>query len=141
MTINRMTIDDLKCLKLDEPWMYERFRNYFQCNIGPAFIVTEAGLPVCAFGALFEWGNGGACEVWFNLISNNRAFSAAKLVKRKIKELAESFKITRMQAIVKCESKINNRFMEFMGFVNETPNGMKNKLHTGQTAYMYSRCF
>ena len=141
LTIRPMTLEDVPKLKLDEEWMYERYRNYLECKTGPSFIVEEANQSICAFGALFEWGGGGACEVWYNLIEKKRTFNIARIVKRLIESLATRYKITRMQAIVKCDSKVNNRFMDFMGFINETPFGMKNKLYNGHDAYLYSRVF
>jgi hypothetical protein len=136
-----MMLDDIPRLKLEEPWMYERFVNYLQNSIGPAFIIEEEGRSICAFGALFEWGPGGACEVWFNLIEQRRTFNIARTIKRLIVKNAEQYKIKRMQAIVECGNAVNNRFMKFLGFINETPFGMKNKLHNGRPAYLYSRCF
>ena len=141
LTFRPMTIEDVPKLKLDEVWMYERFRNYLNCDNGPALVVEEQGQALCAFGAIFEWGKGGSCEVWFNIIENKRTFNIVRIVRRSIEKLALKHKITRMQAIVRCDSAINLRFMRFMGFINETPAGMKNKLHNGQSAYLFSRCF
>jgi hypothetical protein len=136
-----MTTDDVAKLKLQEQWMYDRFYDYLERGIGPAYMVEEQGRALCAFGALFEWGGSGACEVWFNFIERARAFNIVRIFRRLLPELAERHKITRMQAVVQCGTQLNKRFMEFLGFINETPNGMKNKLHNGQTAYLYSRCF
>lgn len=140
LTFRPMRLEDVPKLKLDEEWMYDRFTNYIQCNRGPGFVIEEKGQALCAFGAIFEWGPEGACEVWFNLIENKRTFNIVRIVKREIVKLAVRYKITRMQAIVRCDSDINIRFMRFMGFINETPDGMKSKLHDGQSAYLYSRC-
>ena len=136
-----MTLEDIPKLKLNEVWMYDRYKYYLEQKTGPAFIVEEDNRAICAFGALFEWGGKGACEVWFNLIEKRRIFNVVRIIKRLIVELAEKYKVTRMQAIVKCESEVNNRFMKFLGFINETPFGMKNKLYNGNDAYMYSRTF
>lgn len=121
--------------------MYDRFIDYLARDLGPAYIVEEGAKTLCAFGALFEWGSQGACEVWFNLIDRTRAFNIVRILKRLLPELAIRYGVTRMQAIVQCSVEANRRFMEFMGFANETPNGMKNKLYNGQTAYLYSRIF
>ena len=48
-----MTLDDVPKLKLDVPWMYERFRNYIEHNSGPAWVLEEQGQVLCAFGAIF----------------------------------------------------------------------------------------
>lgn len=136
-----MNEDDVPKLKLEEPWMYERFIDCFARDLGPAYIVEEGANAMCAFGALFEWGSNGACEVWFNLIEKRRVLNVLRIFKRLLPKLAQRYKVTRMQAIVKCGSIVNNRFMKFLGFENETPNGMKNKLYNGGTAYLYSRCF
>jgi len=141
MTIRQMTINDVSKLKLEEPWMCERFTNAIENELGPAFIVEEGGRAICAFGGLFEWGNKGACEVWFNLIEKRHILNVARIFKRLIVKLAEKYEVTRMQAIVRCDSAVNNRFMEFMGFINETPFGMKNKLYNGRDAFMYARYF
>ena len=135
-----MILEDVPKLKLDEKWMEVRFENYIKDDNGPAFVIEEQGRALCAFGAIFEWGRGGACEVWFNFIEYKRTFNICRIVKREIEKLAIKNKITRMQAIVRCDSEINIRFMRFMGFINETPNGMKSKLHDGDSAYLYSRC-
>ncbi len=136
-----MTSEDVPKLKLEEPWMYDRFIDYFARDLGPAYVAEEEGRTLCAFGALFEWGGAGACEVWFNLIDGARSFNIARILKRLLPELASRYNITRMQAIVQCGIRVNKRFMEFMGFANETPNGMKNKLYNGRTAWLYSRLF
>ena len=141
LTIREMTLEDVPKLKLDEEWMYERYEYHLSNKTGPALIAEEDGQALCAFGALFEWGQSGACEVWFNLIARRRTFNVVRILKRLIVELAARHKVTRMQAIVKCDSAVNNRFMRFMGFVNETPGGMKNKLYNGNDAFMYSRVF
>ncbi len=136
-----MTSSDVPKLKLEEPWMYERFIDCLARDIGPAYIVEEGDIALCAFGALFEWGSQGACEVWFNLIEKRRLFNVARIFRRLLPDLAKRHKVTRMQAIVKCGNGVNSRFMKFLGFENETPNGMKNKLYNGGTAFMYSRVF
>ncbi len=140
LTFRPMTLDDVPKLKLDVEWMYDRYRDYLKNNNGPAFVIAEQGRALCAFGAIFEWGRAGACEVWFNLIENKRTFNIARIVKRAIEKLAIQYKVTRMQALVRCDSDVSIRFMRFMGFINETPNGMKSKLHDGQSAYIFSRC-
>ncbi len=141
LTFRPMALDDVPLLKLDEEWMYERFHNYIECDNGPALVIEEQGQALCAFGIIFEWGLAGACEVWFNLIENKRTFNIARILKRTIEKMVVQHKITRMQAIVRCDSAVNLRFMRFMGFVNETPHGMKNKLPDGHSAFLYSRCF
>lgn len=140
LTFRQMKLEDVPLLKLDAEWMYERFRHYIECNNGPAGVFEEKGQVLCAFGAIYEWGIEGACEVWFNLIENRRTFNIARIIKRGIQEFAVRNKITRMQAIIRCDSEVNIRFMRFMGFINETPNGMRSKLHDGKSAYLYSRC-
>ena len=136
-----MNKDDVPKLKLDVDWMYDRYTTYLNCNLGPAYVIEEDGQAICAFGAIFEHGWGGACEVWFNFIEKKRTFNIARIFKRLLAELAEKYEVTRMQAIVKCDSEINARFMKFIGFINETPFGMKNKMPDGQGAYLFSRCF
>ena len=141
LTFREMTIDDVPKLKLDEDWMRDRFITYFKANTGPAFVIEERGKALAAFGALFEWKWGGPCEVWFNLIENRRTFDIVRMFKRLIVGLAGKYEVTRMQAIIKCDSKKNMRWMKFLGFENETPNGMKKKLPDGRDAYLFARCF
>lgn len=141
MIIRQMDIDDVPKLRLEETWMYDRFRNYFECGIGPAWMVEKNGRMLCAFGALFEWKWGGACEVWFNLLDRKYIISAVKIIKRYLPVIARSYNVKRAQAIVSRDSKINVRFLEFMNFYNETPNGMKHKLHNGKDAFLFARCF
>lgn len=135
-----MTAQDVPKLNLEESWMYDRFYDCIARNMGPTYIIEEEGVALCAFGAMFEWGNSGACEVWFNLIEKRRVFNLVRIIKRVLPKLVRKHKVTRMQAIVRSGSKANNRFVKFMGFENETPNGMKNKLPNDETAYLYSRC-
>ena len=129
LTIRRMAIEDVPKLKLDEQWMYERFRYCIENDIGPAWIISESGKALCAFGGLFEWGRSGACEVWLSFIERRRTLGITRLVKRLVTKLATEYNVTRMQAIVRCDSAVNNRFMRFLGFTNETPGGMRNKLY------------
>lgn len=141
MIIRPMTIQDVSKLRLEEEWMYERFRNYFLAGIGPAFIVESEGHSICAFGALFEWGYSGACEVWFNLIERVHTAAAVKIIRRYLSIMAGSFQIKRMQAIVACEQEKNAKFLQFFGFHNETPGGMRHKMYNGGDAYLYARYF
>ena len=141
LTIRDMTIDDVPRLKLDEDWMYERYKKYIECQLGPAKMITEEGQALCAFGAIFEWKWGGACQIWFNIIEYKRTFNIARIFKRLLVDLATQYGITRMEAVVRCDNRINNRWMEFLGFENETPCGMKKKLFGGHDAYLYSKGF
>jgi len=141
LTIREMTIDDVPMLKIKEVWMYDRYLKYITEQGGPAYVIEEEGQLLCAFGALFEWPQSGVCDVWFNIIEHKRTFNIARIFKRLLVRLAAQYKVTRMQAVVRCDSEVNSRFMKFLGFINETPFGMKNKLPDGEGAYLFARCF
>lgn len=140
MLIREMTKEDLPMLNLDE-WLIERYCHYIETQIGPSFIMEVNDEPICAFGALFEWGCEGACEVWFKLISNKNQFAMLRIMKKLLERLAKDYKINRMQALIDCNCKVHEKFIKFLGFYNETPCGMKNKMPNGNSAYLFARYF
>ena len=135
-----MTTEDIPCLKLREKWMYERYYDYLQTS-DSAWIIEDNGEILCAFGALFEWNSTSACEVWYNLIRKDKVFAMIKMLRKFIVNKAKELGIKRMQAVVECSSVTNEKFLKFMGFVNETPFGMKYKLYNGETAFLFARYF
>lgn len=139
MYVRQMKIEDIPLLKLKAKWMYDRYKDCFEREVGPAWIVENDGKSLCAFGALFEWE--GACEVWFNLINKEHTISIIRLLKRYLVEKAKEYNVRRMQALIGCGSEMNIKFIEKMGFHNETPNRMKNKMYDGSDAYLFARIF
>jgi len=140
LLLRDMDVKDVPLLRLEEEWMYQRFVQALSSDSSAAFIVEDES-PICAFGALFEWENHDAAEVWFNIIKKTNVYDAIKMIKRSIPLLAKDYQVKRMQAIIQCDKKEHVRFIEFMGFRNETPFGMKKKLYNGKDAYLFAKVF
>lgn len=138
MTVREMTIDDIAYLKLQADWMYDRYILYLTAGTGPAWIqLDDNGEPLCAFGAAFLYD--GVCEAWFNLIEKRHVISQVRTVQRFLSEQGKKFNVRRFHATVKCDYDIGRKFIEFLGFKCETPDGMKEYNPDGSDAYMYSR--
>jgi hypothetical protein len=154
--IRPMTIADVELLKFKEDWMADRYRQAIQANVGPAFIMEDESGPLCAFGAAIIWNGmwcGGAagntkgvCEAWYVLIDKRKILSQMKEVRKCIVGEAKRLGLHRVQATVKKDFETGIKFLEFLGFKNETPDhpdgtpgGMEGYIPDGSTALMYSR--
>lgn len=146
--IRKLTWSDIPKLKLKEPWMEERYKQYIGDGIGPAWIMEDEEGALCSFGAAIYWNNlscgnaekvNGVAEVWFILIDKRKILSQMKEVKKHITEESKNWDVHRLQAITKFDFEEGKRFFEFLGFRCETPNGMKSYFPDGSTALLYSR--
>lgn len=134
-----MTKEDVPLLKLEAPWMRDRYYRYLESKNGPALVMEDEGGLLCAFGAVFLWE--GTCEVWFSLIRQEHSVAMIRTVLRTIEQQASALHIRRMQATVRCDSEPSQTFIESLGFLLETPFGMKNYNPDGSAALLYSRSF
>lgn len=131
-----MTKEDIRFLKLDAEWMYERYERYLDCENNTAFAMEDEIGLLCAFGCAFLWD--GVCETWFNLIRKEKTITQIRTIKRYIEEQSKKLNICRMHSTVKCTSLIGIRFVEKLGFHCETPCGMKSYNPNGSDAFLYS---
>ena len=96
------------------------------------------------------WGIGGVVKMWpgvgefwmlltedFNDIITSHA--ALQEVRRFVDDRIKLYELIRAQAVVKCDFVAANKMIEFLGFENETPDGMENYLPDGSDAYMYAK--
>jgi len=134
INVRNMTVSDIPSLKLSEEWMRDRYIPYLESG-SPSYIVENEGRPLCAFGCVLLWD--GVCEVWYNLISREKTISQIRIIKKYLKEQAESLKIRRMQATIKCSSLVGRKFIEAMGFTLEGK--LKKFMPDYSDAFMYAR--
>jgi hypothetical protein len=141
MIIKKMTIEDVSLLKFDQQWLYEKYRQLYESGAMKVawMLRDDNGNPLCAFGALFIWE--GVCEVWFNLISKNNGLTQSRILKRYLEKVRAEHNVKRYYTYVVCNNRIAKKFIEFLGFTNETPNGMKNYLPSGEDVYLYARTY
>jgi hypothetical protein len=104
---------------------------------GPSFTGVYEGEIVGCGGVILFWkGVGEAWLITSPLVDKFR-LTFAKTIHRKLEELIKSLDLERVQAIVDAEFKTGQKFIERMGFINETPSGMK-KYIGGRTFYRYA---
>jgi RimJ/RimL family protein N-acetyltransferase len=132
-----MTASDIPSLVLEQESLREVYYEYFDEGRGPAWVLEDEGGPIACFGATILWP--GVCEVWFSLIRSDRNIVAIRSVKRFLKDQGERFGVKRFQSSVNVNNKVSIKFVEFFGFKNETPKGMKSYLPNGDDAYLFSR--
>ena len=149
INIRPMTVSDIDALGFDEQWIRTRYKQYIEAGVGPAWFVEDDVGPLCAFGAAIYWNNmwcggveesiSGVCEVWYILITKRKILSQMKALKSYIVEQAGNYGVHRIQAITKKDFGVGARFLEFLGFKCETPEGMEKYFPDGSTALLYSR--
>lgn len=136
INIRKLTTDDVPKLNLKAAWIEQMYIKYLSDEV-PAWMVEDENGPLCAFGGTQLWP--GVGEVWFNLIRKERVFTIIRIAKKYLRDQARKHGIRRLHATVNAEFKVGRRFVEAMGFVCETPEGMKQYNPDGSTAFMYSR--
>lgn len=92
---------------------------------------------VASFGYYELWP--GCFEVWAfpSIHVNNHTMLYLRTVKRYILALMDTYAPRRIQSTSYAD-EMHNRWMQFLGFTNETPNGMKAWSVLGQTFNMWS---
>lgn len=88
----------------------------------------------------------GVGEFWLMLTANckknniYRVIALAAIVE-KMEELINNNNLKRVQAIIRTDFPQAIKMIKVLGFVNETPEGMKNYFPDGCDAYLYARIF
>ena len=104
---------------------------------GPAFTGLFEGEIIACGGVLPFWkGMGEAWLVTSPLVEKFK-LSLAKSVHDKLEEIIKKMKLERVQTLVDGEHITGQKFIERLGFINETPNGMRKYLG-GRTYYRYA---
>lgn len=95
---------------------------------------------IIGIAGLFPLGNGNA-EAW--MFTSPLLSQHAKFVVRQIKEhlliCEDILKLNRIQAVCLESFEPAQRFLQRLGFVCETPNGMKNYGKDKETFFLYAR--
>lgn len=109
-------------------------------KFGGGGAIIENDLIIGIIGYYEMWP--GCLEVWaFPSIHVDRyAMLYLRTVKRYLNQIAEDFKPRRIQS-TSFDDDLHNRWMRFLGFTNETPNGMRNWSVLGQTFNLWSIIF
>jgi hypothetical protein len=112
---------------------------------GPAYtLVIEGEVVACAGVTILEPGKG---EAWALLSTLFYQYpkTAYKAIRKGLEDIIREKGLKRVQAFVKCgtgvptvDTQASCRFLEHLGFVNETPNAMK-AYHNGHDYYMFAR--
>lgn len=136
-TTREMTAADIPYLVLEHESLREVYYDYFDEGRGPAWVLEDEDGPIACFGATILWP--GVCEVWFSLVRTDRTITVIRNAKRFLEEQGKRFGVKRFQSSVNVNNEISIKFVEFFGFKNETPKGMKCYLPNGDDAYLFSR--
>lgn len=109
----------------------------YNLSRGPAFTAISNGDIIACGGVVPFWkGVGEAWLITSDLTEKFKIFFA-KTVHNKLEEIIKLMDFKRVQALIDSEHLIGQRFIERLGFKNETPEGMK-KYIGGRTFYRYS---
>ncbi|MCK5611575.1 GNAT family N-acetyltransferase [Candidatus Pacearchaeota archaeon] len=136
-TVREMVPADIPFLKLEHEWLRDVYYDYFDQGRGPAWVLEDEDGRIACFGASILWP--GVCEVWFSLIRTDMPIAVIRKAKRFLEEQGKRFGVKRFQCSVNVNNEISIKFVEFFGFKNETPKGMKFYLPNGDDAYLFSR--
>jgi hypothetical protein len=82
----------------------------------------------------------GVAEGWLFVSEKARDYPVVTILKLRkyMKELVKKYKLKRLQATILKGFKSGNRLVDILGFMCETPDGMKNFGHNGDTYMLYS---
>jgi hypothetical protein len=82
----------------------------------------------------------GVAEGWLFVSEKARAYPVLSVLKLRIyiKATIEKYNLKRLQATILKSFQSGNRLAEILGFTLETPDGMKNFGHNGDTYMLYS---
>jgi hypothetical protein len=82
----------------------------------------------------------GVAESWLFVSEKARDYPVVAVleIKKHIKEVVEKYNLKRLQATILKSFTSGNRIAKMLGFICETPDGMKNYGHNGDTYMLYS---
>lgn len=116
---------------------YARIEKVAKASVQAATFLYDGRVLFCAgFHQLWP----GVLEVWMipSVYIRKVPISFGRTIKRYIDRLAEDFKAHRLQT-TSYDDPFHAKWMAFLGFENETPNGMKKFTHDQKTMCMYAR--
>lgn len=105
-------------------------------NNGMSYTALVDGKVICCAGFL-KTGTS-KLEAWA-LLSKDSGIHMLGILRAMLREL-KNLEYKRIQTNVRCDFKQGIKFIEALGFKNETPNGMKDFGDDGHDYYLYARC-
>ena len=106
---------------------------------GPAFTLFVDGEIVgCAGIVLLDWQRGEAWTLFTSLFMKYKKI-IWKNIKIYLDQIQKSEHLRRIHALVRLDFPEGCRFLEHLGFENETPNGLRAFGPNGETLFMYGR--
>jgi hypothetical protein len=106
---------------------------------GKAWTLMADGMIVGCGGMMMQdRGKGEAWVIATPLISKYRK-SVYKVIRNMLGMMTKEYKLRRVEALCPCGYERGRRLLEHLGFVNETPDGMKQYGPGGETYYLYGR--
>jgi hypothetical protein len=103
-----------------------------------ALTVFYDGEIFCCGGVMLIWE--GVAEIWtvISPLVHKHPLAFHKFMVEWMDIFFRKYDLVRMQATVDAECTDHVRWIESLGFINETPNGMK-KFHAGRDFYLYAK--
>ena len=106
---------------------------------GKAFTLMADGVIVGCGGVMMrEQGKGEAWIIATPLISKYRK-TVFKLIRNVLGEIINEYKLRRVEALCPGKYTEGQRLLKHLGFINETPDGMKQYGPGGETFYSFGR--
>jgi len=134
----KATQEDMDFIRLNP--LEEAVKQYPICPIDDLTTVSlYNGVPFAIGGLRPVWK--GVAEAWVIMTKEVLKFKVEALwkVREEMDRMIAESDYKRIMAIVRVDLPQAIKMIEFMGFENETPNGMKSFFSDGCDAYMYSR--
>lgn len=91
-----------------------------------AYTLFVDDIPIVSGGIFIVHDGVGEAWMFFARKASEFPILVMSKIKKYIKEIMERNSLVRLQAAVLSNFKSGNRIAEVLGFINETPNGMKN---------------
>ena len=106
---------------------------------GRAFTLMADGVIVGCGGVMMpEQGKGEAWIIATPLINKYRK-TVFKLLRNMLEMITKKYGLKRVEALCPGKYASGRRLLEHLGFINETPDGMKQYGPGGETFYLYGR--
>lgn len=101
----------------------------------PNVTAVVDGKVVASGGLRILWQ--GVGEIWL-MLGKDFPLMAIPKIKRQMYHWMSFYNLRRIQAVVRCDWKEGNRFAEWSGMTNETPDGMKKMYCDGTDANLWA---